>query len=109
MNASRCSTAVDSFYIYYRVEPAQHEKALAAIQQVFAEIQARCGVVGRLLQRADESATWMEVFEGIADPQEFKAVLDESVARIGLTELLADKGARHVEHFRECPQDQLAR
>jgi hypothetical protein len=92
---------VDSFYIYYRVEPAQREAALAAIRFVFAEVQARCGVVGRLLQRADESAIWMEVFEGIDDPQGFQAILDESVARSGLTELLADKGVRHIEHFRE--------
>ncbi|MDB5802206.1 MAG: hypothetical protein JWL63_3145 [Rhodocyclales bacterium] len=53
------------------------------------------------MQRADDPATWMEIYEGVDDPTGFQTALEEIVATSGLPGTLADKSARHIEHFRE--------
>jgi hypothetical protein len=57
------------------------------------------GVRGRLLHRLDDQATWMEVYEDIADPMTFDQQLELTVERFGLRRLLAPGGERHVERF----------
>ncbi len=55
------------------------------------------------MRRADDAETWMEIFEGVDNPQGFPAILEAIVARSGLLQALSDKGGRHVEHFRSMP------
>ncbi|MDB5816106.1 MAG: hypothetical protein JWN23_3223 [Rhodocyclales bacterium] len=95
---------MESFYIYYRIDPARREAALTAVDIIFEQVQARCAIRGRLMQRADDANTWMEVFEGVVEAQMFRSALEEIVVRSGLTDMLADESERHVEHFRSLAQ-----
>jgi hypothetical protein len=89
-----------SYYVYYKVpaEDAGRARALVgAMQQDLLEVT---GIGGRLLRRRDDEATWMEVYENVADPQRFEAELAELVERHGLAALLAQGSSRKQEIFR---------
>jgi hypothetical protein len=91
---------VDNFYVYYRVDMLQRHAALTAVNDILDKVQTRCGIRGSLLQRADDAATWMEVYEDIGDTESFRQTLDEIVTDSGLLNALACDSTRHVEHFR---------
>jgi hypothetical protein len=57
------------------------------------------GVAGRLMRRADDPTTWMEVYEAVSDAARFERSLDDAVAKFGLAGLLVGDGRRHVERF----------
>lgn len=84
-----------SLYLYYQVAvpDARLRQTVQALQQ---ELCARCGVSARLLRRRDDPATWMEVYEGIADDTAFAATLAEAEQRHGIAAL---SGPRHAEWF----------
>jgi hypothetical protein len=84
-------------YVYYRVT-ADATSARAAVAALMAAVEARTGVIGRLLARCDDPGTWMEVYEPVADRSGFLAVL-ASLARDHLVAALAAGGVRNTECF----------
>jgi hypothetical protein len=92
-------------YVYYRVR-RDSGAARAAVTALFAEIETRTGVAGRLLVRADDAATWMEVYEPVARPAAFARMLAACARRHGVEALALD--GRHVEHFRALPPRRIA-
>lgn len=84
---------MQNIYIYYRVASAP--QAAAAAAAILAHIEQQCGVTGRLMQRADDPTTWMEVYEGVADLEGFVAALGAAEAASGIENCLA-AGARRV-------------
>ena len=62
-------------------------------------MQAELAVPGRLMQRAEDPATWLEIYEDV-DP-DFVARLETAAARHGLAGLIAPDG-RHLERFVPC-------
>ena len=80
-----------SYYVYYRVDPARVQGLRAQIERVFAAVEQATGVRGRWMRRRDEAATYMEVYEGVADEAAFEALLARETAALGLE--------RHVERF----------
>jgi quinol monooxygenase YgiN len=82
---------VTSYYVYYRVEPAQVDTLRAQVERLFKAIEQATGVRGRWMRRRDDPATYMEVYENVADERGFVAVLAREAANLGL--------ARRVERF----------
>lgn len=87
-----------SYFIYYRTtaEADEVRKLVGDMQRALAQ---ETGVDGRLMRRADDPTTWMEVYEAVPDPAGFERSLDAAVARFGLARLLGADGRRHVERF----------
>jgi hypothetical protein len=92
--ATRC---VEHIYVYYRLQ-GDPASARAAVARQFADIEARTGVGGRLLERRDDPLTWMEVYEPVFRPAAFLRVLGAAVARSGTAACAAD-GRRVIERF----------
>jgi hypothetical protein len=91
--------AASHYYVWYRLagEPAQAREAITAMM---LQVALETGVAGRVRVRADDRATWMEIYEDVAEPEGFERALAEAVAEHH-AEALAD-GGRHVECFRDC-------
>jgi hypothetical protein len=87
-----------SYFIYYRTAAGADEvrKAVGEMQRALAQ---ETGIGGRLMRRAEDPTTWMEVYESVPDPASFERSLDAAVARFGLARLLGADGRRHVERF----------
>lgn len=86
-----------NFYIYYKVDPAKQGEVEPLIYTLLSRVACRTGVHGRLLKKLDGSATWMEVYEGIADSNGFERVLQELCERYDI-DIFID---RHTERFEE--------
>lgn len=88
------SPAGVELYVYYKLEPAQAEAALAAFEQARGEAPVR------LLQRREAAAsllTWMEVYG--ADVAQADAIEQRvASAMAGLV-----SGPRHLERFETLP------
>ena len=84
-------------YVYYRIR-RDSAAARAAVAAMFAEVERRTGVPGRLLARCDDPRTWLEVYEPVTRWRSFARALDEAVALYGAA-ALAEDGRRHVERF----------
>jgi len=82
---------VTSYYVYYRVEAARVPVIRAQIEAAFANIELETGVRGRWMRRRDDPATYMEVYENVADEATFEAVLERETSALAL--------GRHVERF----------
>jgi len=91
---------LDNFYIYYRIDPTQRTAMLAAVARHFAYMRAQ-GFEGRLMERPEDTDTWMEVFEAVADAAAFRRALSNAEHTSGVADLLPDGGRRHVEHFQQ--------
>jgi hypothetical protein len=91
-----------SCFVYYRVAAASVVEAGRAVDAMQAQLRDKSGVAGRLLRRADDPATWMEIYEGVTDVPTFEALLERLVAEHGLERLLAPGESRHVERFLPC-------
>jgi hypothetical protein len=87
-----------SYYIYYRSPRGAHE-VRAAVGEMQAALARSTGVAGRLLRRADDPTTWMEVYEPVPDATHFERHLAAEVARCGIDRLLDAGALRHVERF----------
>ncbi len=87
-----------SYYVYYRsaAAPAAVRAAVIAMQ---ASLARATGVQGRLLRRVEEDGTWMEIYEGVTDPERFERELAAATAGARLEALLAPGATRHVERF----------
>lgn len=93
--------APSHLYVYYRFAGNVAE-ARATIGALFADVETRTGVCGRLLARRGDPATWMEVYEPVRDPRVFLRTLSACVRRAGAAGVAAD-GMRHVECFSALP------
>jgi hypothetical protein len=87
-----------NYYIYYR-SAASATRVRDTVSAMQAALAHEFGVTGRLLRRADDPGTWMEVYEDVADPEGFERALTSAVDRFGALSLLAAGTERHVERF----------
>lgn len=90
-----------SYYIYYRVDAAQVDVCADAVQKLLGAVRDRTGIQGRVLKKRNEPLLWMEIYEPVADEAQFEWELAEAVAASGITALLQDGSARHIECFAE--------
>ncbi|MCC6378616.1 MAG: DUF4936 family protein [Burkholderiales bacterium] len=88
-----------SYYVWYRIAGDACE-ARSAVTAMMLDLAEDCGVVGRLMKRADDPSTWMEIYESVDDATGFERALAEAIARHGADALAT--GGRHVERFVGC-------
>jgi uncharacterized protein DUF4936 len=91
-------------YVWYRVA-GDLTCARDAITSMMLDVAMRTGVAGRLFERAEDEATWMEVYADVDDRRAFERALARAVKEHGAGDF-AD-GGRHVECF--CAAGALAR
>lgn len=84
-----------SVYVYYRIDPAQAGLAATRIDALLDAMAAHCSASPRRLNRCDDAAMWMEVYEGISDFPAFAAALRQA----GLDGAGFILGERHLECF----------
>jgi uncharacterized protein DUF4936 len=89
--------APSHFYVYYRIA-GDRAAARATIGALMTEVEARTGIVGRLLARHDDPSTWMEVYEPVENAAAFARALAACVRRFGAAGFARD-GRRSVERF----------
>lgn len=87
-----------SYFIYYRTS-AGAEDVRSAVCEMQRALARETGIAGRLMCRADDPTTWMEVYEAVPDAARFERSLENAVAKFDLARLLAGDGRRHVERF----------
>lgn len=80
-----------NYYVYYKLDPARAEASRETVLAIFGAIERALGVRGRWMRRRDDPSTYMEVYEGVRDPQSFEALLEAEGARLGVE--------RKVERF----------
>jgi hypothetical protein len=80
-----------NYYIYYKVSPEMVEGLRPSVEALFSLVEKQCGVRGRWMRRRDDPATYMEVYEGVADERAFEALIEREGAKLGLE--------RRVERF----------
>ena len=80
-----------NYYVYYKLDPEHLGELRPAIEALFKAVEREFGVRGRWMRRRDDPATYMEVYEGIADEVAFEALLGREGAKLGLP--------RKVERF----------
>lgn len=73
-----------NYYVYYRVDPARLATLRTEIENLLHKIQEKSGIRGCWLRRRDDPATYMEVYEGVADERVFEALLQRESASLGL-------------------------
>jgi hypothetical protein len=96
-----------SFYVYYKVPANNAVAASTAVNELFRRMMQEAGVIGRLMRRADDASTWMEVYEDVPDASCFNAMLRSASEQCGL-HALVEGGTRHVEQFVSWVYDELA-
>ena len=89
-----------SYYVYYRVPPANATRARRAVDALQRELSDATGITGRLMRRRDDESTWMEVYEDVPDGVRFEAKLAKLADRHGISGLLAPGSSRKQEIFR---------
>lgn len=89
-----------SLYIYYRV--ARAGEARTAVEAIQARLDAETGVRGRLLQKLDEPALWMEIYEQVGDVARFESRLSALLAEADFASLLEPDSRRTVERFTDA-------
>lgn len=91
------------YYIYYRIRAgADPADALASVCAMQAILARRAGIAARVMRRADDPTTWMEVYEDVTDATAFEAALQAEVEAHRLADLLEPGTARHLERFVPC-------
>ena len=83
-----------NYYVYYKLDPARLEEVRNRVEKLLAAVERRCGVRGRWMRRRDDPATYMEVYEGVADEKAFEDAL--------LLEAKNFPYPRRLERF-QCP------
>jgi hypothetical protein len=82
---------VTNYYVYYRVDAARAVTLRAEIEALLGKVEKQSGIRGRWMRRRDDAATYMEVYENVADAAAFEALLARESAGLGLE--------RRVERF----------
>ena len=80
-----------NYYIYYKVSQEKVEGLRPGVEALFSLVEKQLGVRGRWMRRRDDPATYMEVYEGVADERAFEALIEREGAKLGLE--------RRVERF----------
>jgi hypothetical protein len=88
---------VRSAYAYYRIDPAQAALAAGRIDVLLGMMGGHCSRPPRRLARCDDAATWMEIYEDIADFAAFAASMDAAVRAVDCAAFT--RGERHLECF----------
>jgi hypothetical protein len=88
---------VKSAYVYYCIDPAQAQLASNRVDALLSTMATHCSEPPRRLKRCDDVATWMEIYEGIADFAAFAAALDMAMASVDSAAFIL--GERHLECF----------
>ena len=88
-----------NYYIYYRVTPSAAARVRAVVGAVQSALRQETGIQGSLLRRDDDPSTWMEIYEAVADPLRFEAVLERLLAQHGFDGCMASDSRRHTERF----------
>ena len=91
---------MERWFIYYKLPVEQTEGTLAAVRELQSRLAAEAGVAGRVLRKShvdNGTATLMEIYEPVADPERFARVMDAAVAASALTSAL--RAARRLERF----------
>jgi hypothetical protein len=88
---------VRSAYVYYRIDPAQAALAAGRIDALLKMMGGHCSRPPRRLARCDDAATWMEIYEDIADHAAFAAAMDAAVRAVDCAPFT--QGERHLECF----------
>lgn len=83
------------FYVWYTVA-ADRAAALAAVSGLLAAVEDATGIAGRVLARRDDPATWMEIYENVAETATFERTLAALAKQHGIGKV---SGARHIERF----------
>ena len=94
--------AMQQWFVYYKLDAAAAREAEPSVRRMQAQIARRSGVRPRLMRRCDDAGplvTLMEVYEGIAQPQEFERLLADAVLDAGLPAAAATQ--RRAERFEE--------
>ncbi len=73
-----------SYYVYYKVAPAELGRVRQAVRELFAVVERQCGVRGRWMHRRDDVSTYMEVYEDVKDEAAFEALLEREGAKLGV-------------------------
>lgn len=89
------------YFIYYRIRP-DASQARATLRAMQAALAQRTGVVGRLMERRGDDATWMEIYESVSDPGAFEVALNIETEAHKITNLIEPGSTRHIERFIEC-------
>ena len=90
-------------YVYYRIASAVAPAHVGnRVRSMQAGLKMQTGIDGRLMRRADDTGTWMEVYEGVNDREGFMAALEAAVLAHGIEALLESGSARHAEFFIEA-------
>lgn len=88
-----------SYYIYYRIDPAQTAAAELRIGQLMNRLGKTTGIAGRLMTKRGEPNLWMEVYENVDDDAKFEWELAAAVNDLNATEFLQAGSGRHIECF----------
>ena len=93
------SQPLENWYVYYPA-PVDTTSALPLLRRMQQQLAEHCGIRARVEERVapDATPTWMEVYEGVSNPELFAASLRAGVGAIGLKPEQAS--ARRVERFR---------
>lgn len=86
-------------YIYYRIDLAQADLAATRIGLLLNAMVPYCRQPPRRLNRCSDPATWMEIYEGVADLEVFSDTLNRTLRTINCT--VFTLGERHRECFTE--------
>lgn len=86
------------YFIWYRVRDDSRETE-TVIRHMIARLACRAGVTGRLLRKRGEPRLWMELYEGITDPDAFERLLASAVDEFDVEMFCDDR--RHTECFAE--------
>ena len=90
------------YYIYYPVRIGLEADLTRALYNAQAEPQAQPGIAGRVLRKADDPWTWMEIYENVTDVAAFDAALEDVIERHGLPRFVDEGACRHTERFVPC-------
>ncbi len=85
------------YYIYYRVSEKNADEAETLVRSMQARLACRSGVAGRLLKKRGEPGLWMEVYEGVAEPEGFERLLNQAADEFDLAMFI--DGPRKLECF----------
>ncbi len=90
------------YYIYYPVRIGLEGDLARVLYNAQADLQARTGISGRVLRKADDPWTWMEIYENVADVAAFDTALEDVIERHGLLRFVDEGACRHTERFVPC-------